>query len=407
MVTSPSERDNTRVLRRRFLRELGGAGIAGVAATAVAGSESILCCEAVQASESDPTNISVRAERAYQLRVEAAQRQLKRAVFAHATNGDDDRYPNRIASYSKALAHNKLGEVAPEAYDSLIHALSTSSAADFEKVPLGGVAKQANPQAAFVFALEGSDSHQLSALPPPAFSSAEEAAEMVELYWQALTRDTPFSKYENDSTIREAAEELSKLSGFTGPRDGKDVTPTTLFRGIGGGVLVGPYISQFLWQDIPYPATPIVQRIRTADPGVDYMTAYDKWLNIQNGAVTAELQWTDLTPRYVRNGRDLGEYVHNDFTYQHFLNACLILVGFGSAAVDSNNPYKSSRNQSGFSTFGPPHVLDLMARVANGALSCAWYQKWSIHRRLRPEEFAGRIHNHRTGLPVIRFTAMY
>src|SRR5205085_6648675 len=27
----------------------------------------------------------------------------------------------------------------------------------------------------------------------------------------------------------------------------------------------------------------------------------------------------------------------------------------------------------------------------------AWYQKWSVHRRLRPEEFGGAVHNKRTG----------
>src|SRR5262249_6594207 len=31
------------------------------------------------------------------------------------------------------------------------------------------------------------------------------------------------------------------------------------------------------------------------------------------------------------------------------------------------------------------------------ALKAVWYQKWFVHRRLRPEVFAGRIHNHLTG----------
>jgi hypothetical protein len=25
-----------------------------------------------------------------------------------------------------------------------------------------------------------------------------------------------------------------------------------------------------------------------------------------------------------------------------------------------------------------------------------WWQKWGVHRRLRPEAFAGRVHNHKT-----------
>ncbi len=41
--------------------------------------------------------------------------------------------------------------------------------------------------------------------------------------------------------------------------------------------------------------------------------------------------------------------------------------------------------------------MDLVAKVANCALKAAWYQKWSIHRRVRPEAFAGHLHNHKTG----------
>ena len=30
-------------------------------------------------------------------------------------------------------------------------------------------------------------------------------------------------------------------------------------------------------------------------------------------------------------------------------------------------------------------------------MKAAWYHKWLVHRRLRPEETAGRIHHHMTG----------
>lgn len=60
------------------------------------------------------------------------------------------------------------------------------------------------------------------------------------------------------------------------------------------------------------------------------------------------------------------------------------------------NPYRRCRNQAPFVTFGPPSILDLVSRVANSALRAAWYQKWVVHRRLRPEEFGGRVHNHLT-----------
>jgi PAP2 superfamily len=88
--------------------------------------------------------------------------------------------------------------------------------------------------------------------------------------------------------------------------------------------------------------------------------------------------------------------VHRDFTYQAFLNAGLILLAM-RAPFQVTNPYTHSRTQSGFVTFGAPHVLDLVGRVADAALKATWCQKWLVHRRLRPEEFAGRVHHTITG----------
>jgi hypothetical protein len=44
--------------------------------------------------------------------------------------------------------------------------------------------------------------------PPPDCASAAQAGEMVELYWQALTRDVPFSRWDRDATIAAAADDL-------------------------------------------------------------------------------------------------------------------------------------------------------------------------------------------------------
>ena len=40
---------------------------------------------------------------------------------------------------------------------------------------------------------------------------------MVELYWQALARDIAFTDYETHPLLPQAAEDLSRLSGFQGP----------------------------------------------------------------------------------------------------------------------------------------------------------------------------------------------
>ena len=189
--------------------------------------------------------------------------------------------------------------------------------------------------------------------------------------------------------------DLSHFSDFRGPRNGFFVTPGTLFRGNTTGDLVGPYLSQFLWADIPMGALRISQRIWTLLPGQDYLTTYGDWLASQNGAEDPSYP-IDSTARYIRNLRDLGQWVHVDALYQAYHQACLILLGLG-APTQAGNPYFSSATQIGFGTFGGPHILSLVTEVATRALKAVWYQKWFVHRRLRPEALAGLVHNTRTG----------
>jgi hypothetical protein len=66
---------------------------------------------------------------------------------------------------------------------------------------------------------------------------------------------------------------------------------------------------------------------------------------------------------------------------------------------DQGNPYdppgtaSDSRTQVGFATFGPVHLLQLLIEVSGRALRAVWWQKWGVHRRLRPEEYGGRVDN--------------
>ena len=48
-------------------------------------------------------------------------------------------------------------------------------------------------------------------------------------------------------------------------------------------------------------------------------------------------------------------------------------------------------NQVGFGTLGEPNFKTLVAEVATRALKQVWHQKWMVHRRLRPEAWAGRL----------------
>ncbi len=273
----------------------------------------------------------------------------------------------------------------------LLRAVNRGSPSDFDLIPLAGTTQLANPQSAFAFDLEGADSQSLSVPPPPRFEDEEFAAEMVECYWLALTRDVPFSQYGNEPLTAAAIDDLKRFSTF------QNVNAANLFRADFPGVQTGPYLSQFLLQPFGLGTSSVEQLYQTSLIGADHLTSYDTWLEIQNGNPALSAQAFEETPVYLHNGRGLGEWAHRNFTYEATLIAALLLLSYGPEALDDANPYKGPSTQSGFVTFGAPHILDFVARAANHALKAAWYQKWGVHRRLRPEEFGGRIHNHITG----------
>ncbi len=311
--------------RRALLR--GGALLPGVAG--------ILGATKVHAAK---PNEHQRSAQAFQVRLQCARAERQLPIPDHPSNGDETAYPKKIGNYSKGLPHNQFGEVDLSAYDALLSALSTGQHADFETIPMGcpdatRQLKLVNPSAGIAFDLEGADSHHLAIPPAPAFRSAQEAGELVELYWQALLRDVPFTEYASHQLAQMAAADLSRLADFRGPRLGGQITPATLFRGPTPGDLSGPYISQFLWQPITFGVQSIDQRMRTVMPGVDYLTGYPDWLNAQNGCEPTQPVQADRVLRYIRNGRDLDRWAHIDVLFQAYFNAMLMLL----AAPDPTN----------------------------------------------------------------------
>jgi membrane-associated phospholipid phosphatase len=230
---------------------------------------------------------------------------------------------------------------------------------------------------------------------------------MAELYWMALLRDVRFTDYGtgagSDAGPNNSAAAANALNNdftaFRGPRDpAGNVTPATLFRGFAPGDLVGPYVSQFLLKPVVFGTLRFNQRQRTAQPNLDYLIDPADWLSIQDGNQPAAQDQFNPVRRYIRTPRDLATYVHFDALYEAYLNAGLILLDL-RAPFDPGNPYTDSANQQGFGTFGGPHILSLLTEVASRALKAVWYQKWAVHRRLRPEAFGGLIHHHLTPGP--------
>jgi hypothetical protein len=345
-----------------------------------------------------------RANRCAKLRRDVAEenRRLSPPNLAHPTNADDEIYPNKIASYSKGLPHNDDGTVVRSAYDALVSALTTGRSGDFDAIPMGGDRKFTNPQAGLAFDLEGADAQCLVQQPPPSFASREQGAEIAENYWMALLRDVPFSQYQTNPIANAAAADLTSFgSAFRGPKENSSVTPRTLFRGLTEGDRKGPYLSQFFYQPCNFGANRIEQKITTTLPAIDYMTDFNSWLAVQRG-FSQPVELLDSIPRYMRDGRDLGQWVHVDVLFQAYFHAFLVLAGAG-APVDDANPYQNNPSQIGFGTFGGPHIATLLCEVSTRALKAVWYQKWFVHRRLRPEVFAARVDRtlyHGAGYPI-------
>src|SRR6202521_2449268 len=215
------------MLSRRGLIE-GGAALAGVALAGRGFASASASASAVTTPpRPNPGYAQARSRRAAEVRSAAASLESALPEPSHLTNGDETALPGMIACYSKGLPHSPVGEVDGAAYALLLHALDSGNPADFEAIPLGGFVKLANPQAGLAFNLVGPDPARVKLAPPPRFAGAEQGAELVELYWQALLRDVPFAEYDSHPLARRGRR--------------RRVTPATLFRG-GGACLNGPYL---------------------------------------------------------------------------------------------------------------------------------------------------------------------
>lgn len=356
-----------------------------------------------------------RRQAARRVRHAATELAAARQHPEHRGNGDEATYESAgfFATYTKGLDHDPgTGLVLPDAYARLRKALDSGEPDDFDVIfdlPAGtSRTRLVNPQSALAFDLEGPDAAAVTIPPAPPLASARAAAEMVELYAMALVRDVPFRDF---ATLQGTVDLLTALSDCPGNRP---VTTASLFRGPTPGDLAGPYVSQFLYRPVPIGTLLLAQRSRRGADGEDFLTDVEQWRRVQDGlAPTAP---TVLLPgRLIVTPRDLASYDHFDFSYQAFLHAALILLNAATPAAtdapqpldpaappppyDFGNPYTrstqprtspASPTQAGFVTFGGPHLLTLVAEVATRALKAAWYQKWYVHRRLRPEAF-GRL----------------
>jgi hypothetical protein len=317
---------------------------------------------------SEQASAHQRAEEAFRVRRDAALQEKQAPGVMQTANGDEAAFASRIGNFSKGLPHNALGEVDSNAYSIFLQAMENGAPPnDVERIPMGStnpalLMKLVNPCAGACFSLQGADSHHLAIPPAPPVQSAWAAGEMVELYWMALARDVAFTDYTSNAVTQAAAAELSSLTTFRGPKSSGAVTPATLFRGFTAGDVRGPYLSQFLLKPVPFGVQYVEQRMRTVQPGLDFLTGYDDWLSVQNGVQPVQGGTFDPVRRLIRNGRDLGQWVHIDVLYQAYFNAMLIMLtapDAGDQVTGRRNGRSSESGQSVFEVEEPGRIRDL------------------------------------------------
>ncbi len=292
------------------------------------------------------------------------------------------------ASFGKTLAHDASGVLASGAMQSFEAATASGKIIDWERLPVTNEIRLVNPLAAYPWDKDPMAADVMKCPAFPALASEQLAEEALELYWMALLRDVPLWDYDRNSLVRDAVAELRKT------KLNANVTATTLFRLGIPGESEGYFVSQLLWMPIPYGAHNLWQGYKTAFKGSDFLSKWDDYLKVINGEWPPGIlnHFGDLY--YLRSGRDVGEYVHWDFSYQAFINAASILLGNPHRPRENwpaTNPYKTSRTMNGFVSMGPAYVHNAMGSVSDYAFRACWNEKWLRHRALRPEEYGALV----------------
>jgi len=405
---APSHANLNQPNRRMFLGQIStslaaGALAAPATASAQSASENAQSSASFQASSNSygiPNNPRIQAS--FGIRLSAAIAQALVPIPSHQTNGDQQRYPDGSATYTKVILQDSIGLVNPAAYRTFTTALASGKPSDFENIIIGGTRTLNGPQGGLAFTLEGTDSHQFGSSPsphnqetevvvppPPPFSSPTWGTELTELYWCSLLRDTAFTDYPTSPIAAAACAELTRMPSYAGPRtQSGQVTPQLLFRGYFPGETLGPYISQLIITSSSFGAMPMPNQFITYQAGLNYMLDPVSFLQVQNGIPTGFSNQPDPNPRFLHDGRGLSAWTHVDVLFQAYFIAYLVMNTLG-VPLNPGNPYTTSRTQNGFDTLGSPDICATIGEVSARVLDTVWYQKWFVHLRPRPESSGG------------------
>lgn len=315
-------------------------------------------------------------------------------VWSH--NTDENDIPQYIGMFSKSLNHDAQGRVVVSDYELLRDGIVERDITKISNVPIGGTTKLVQPLGAFTLNVLGTSPSAIPIPAAPSVASAEAAGEVVEVYCQVLCRDVAFVDYGTDVNVGKCVGYLNALGDYRGA---KPVTRNNIFRGIGYGEDVGPYVSQLFYLTCtmwPF-AIPNQVDYPTRSAANNRMVTSVNYLSAQNGTPLEATPTLSGTPTYLSTGRDLAYNVQFDLPGQWSLIMAMRLRD-NNAPFSPTNPYLTtplSNNQGSFLTWSFLDVATCLTAVAQTALMGAWYAKWAINRRLRPEAYGNEVEQYR------------
>lgn len=210
---------------------------------------------------------------------------------------------------------------------------------------------------------------------------------LLNLYWMALIRDVPFNSYDTDEHVAEAKAEIARFSGV----EGFDLTDWSFAPGRwhypeSSASRRGHYVSQLLMDEPPgpYEGHHLVDDTEGENFGA---TALEVAQMQMKGRCERELPTRLGRVPVSRSGRSLGYSVRNDWTSQHWVNAYLVLAGFGVPTE-----WHPGTDHAKWTRGGVPHVVNGITASMLAGMSIGFPTKWR-HCRLRPMQLAARLND--------------
>jgi hypothetical protein len=314
-----------------------------------------------------------------------------------ATDASGSRRPEGIVERDRLVRHY---------IDAIVDKEDFEGAGDFER---GGDRLFIGVPSVHTVGLYGMDPWRSKMPPAPDPQGDRNAAEMLDVYAMEQLRDVPFVEWPNEpggtgtGGIPQATLDAIEADIDDVEREFGDwwYDADRLFvEADTDGRDWGPYLSQFLVQDLQLWALNAEQTYLRY-PETDHNAARTEWLDTIEGMGPYAAETNPKKPDredqgYIATPRHLATVVNAEPPFQEYLIAAIQLLDGDFA---DNLPFTSREDARVFAynETGPVGLLDMLTRAARQALLAAFYHKWRVHFRCRPETYSGRVHEQRDG----------